>query len=253
MRIQIASDLHLEFFSFKPYQGKPTIEPAPGADLLVLAGDIARDSAALEIFKDWPVPVLYVAGNHEFYKRNHEKLRPQLLEQGTGRVRYLEQDALEINGVRFLGCTLWTDYLLSGDQPGAMLEARNSLNDHKMIRYGNEPFTPSKALALHQASRRWLEEQLAIPYTGKTVVITHHCPSEKSVAEKYLGDPLNAAFASNLDYMVEQADLWIHGHTHCSFDYQLGKCRVVCNPRGYPLSGGGFENPGFLPDLVVEP
>jgi calcineurin-like phosphoesterase family protein len=98
------------------------------------------------------------------------------------------------------------------------------------------------ALSDHEQSRRWIEDQLALPYAGKTVVVTHHGPSARSIHPRYLGEPVNAAFVSELDGLVEKADLWLHGHVHDSFDYMVGDCRVVANPRGYPRNRSSVEN-----------
>ena len=137
-----------------------------------------------------------------------------------------------------------------------MREAKHSLIDHECIRCAPESrFTPPQAQALHREAVAWLASKLAKPHDGKTVVVTHHLPSMQSVAERFKASPLSAAFASNLDHLVERADLWIHGHTHDNFDYRLGKCRVVCNPRGYVrerYERTEVENKTFKPELVVE-
>lgn len=172
----------------------------------------------------------------------------------------LDDESVEFNDpvtgepVRFLGATLWTDYKLFGDDAMvfAMKNAERWLDDHRVIRcLPHDRFPAAEAARLHRESVSWLAAELAKPYKGKTVVITHHLPSGLSVAPRFKAEPLSAGFASHLDHLVEKADLWIHGHTHDNFDYQLGKCRVVCNPRGY-ISGRGIENPSFVPDRVLE-
>jgi hypothetical protein len=117
---------------------------------------------------------------------------------------------------------------------------------------GERLLTPSDTVAIHRASRAWLARELAQPFAGPRVVVTHHLPSWRSVAPRFLRAPSNAAFASDLDALFDPVTLWIHGHTHHSFDYLAGRTRVVANPRGYLLKDGGFENPGFQPDLIVE-
>jgi Icc-related predicted phosphoesterase len=142
-----------------------------------------------------------------------------------------------------------------------MDRAAQSLNDHRLIRTAlGAPFTPRDALREHVVSRKWLERELEKPFSGRTVVLTHHAPHEFSVHPRYRGDLLNAAFASHLPHMVERADLWVHGHTHDGFDYTVGRCRVVANPLGYPrnLSSASsvaevaFENKDFKPNLIVD-
>jgi predicted phosphodiesterase len=262
MKIQIASDLHLEFLSrFPRYR---VIEPAD-ADVLVIAGDIHNGAKALRAFEGWPVPVIYVHGNHEMYDQHYQTMLLEL--RGTAAalgIHFLENDELILDGVRFLGCCLWTDYELYGTMYASMLEAERNLADHRAIRFADRLFIPPDALSIHMDSRHWLSHKLQEDFPGKTVVVTHHGPHEKSVHPKYTVDPitrlLNAAFVSDLTPELEDADLWIHGHTHDSFDYEVEGCRVIANPRGYPMNRPSakliaeltFENKSFDPRLVVE-
>ena len=123
------------------------------------------------------------------------------------------------------------------------------LNDHRCIKLRDGTFRPKDALARHIAGKAWLEGMFAKPHDGPTVVVTHHCVSRRSVHDRWRNDVISAAFSSNLDALVgsSNADLWVHGHTHDSFDYRIGRTRVVCNPRGY-----GSENQFFDPKLIVE-
>ncbi len=262
MRIQLASDLHLEHLQ-SYFPGERLISPAPEADVLVLAGDIAQGTLAIELFKDWPVPVLYLAGNHEFYGADLGQVRRDLkLATIDGTMHYLDNSSCYVNGVRFLGTTLWTDYLLfpQWSQAQAMQAAQDVLRDHQLIHCGKQLFTPEAALAEHRISRQWLEQQLATPYAGKTVVITHHAPHPLSIHPRHANDPVTAAFVSDLGPLVAKADCWLHGHVHDSFDYSVGKCRVASNPRGYALnkrSAAGsaqllFENPKFHPACIID-
>lgn len=249
MKIQIASDLHLTLLEerFPDYR---VVEPAE-ADVLVLAGDIHRGAGAIETFADWPVPVVYVHGNHEFYHGDYPALLDDMRSASAGgNVHFLEQDEFLLHGVRFLGCCLWTDYLLfPGQQEEAMSTAEQLLRDHRVIRVPGGLFTPQDALAAHQQSRAWLDRKLNESFDGITVVVTHHGPHPKSVHPRYAGMFLNAAFVSELTPMLAKADLWIHGHVHDSFDYQVMGTRVVANPRGYAMNRLAAETPD---DIVWE-
>lgn len=264
MKIHILSDLHLEF-------GKSFDAPSTDADVIVLAGDIHFHTHGL----DWAVTqpafdgktVIYVLGNNEFYNSELAAMRAEILQTAQGlralghRIYVLDCDSKEIAGVRFLGATLWTDFLLFGSVSKfqAMREALR-MNDHRLISYASgrghldrhsqrsSPFLPEHAERFHVQARAWLADQLTQPFDGKTVVVTHHLPSRRSVPARFEHNLLSAAFASDLDLLAEQADLWIHGHTHDASDYRLGKCRIVCNPRGYP----GEPYKGFQADIVVE-
>ncbi|UJW79421.1 metallophosphoesterase [Hydrogenophaga sp. SL48] len=264
MRIQLTSDVHLEHLE-NWFPGARTISPAYGADVLVLAGDVGRGANALRLFRDWPVPVLYVAGNHEAYGSTWEATVAALREtaQNTS-VRFLEREAVDFGGVRFLGCTLWTDYRLRSNrtQRQLMANAELRISDHRQIRTeSGSYFSAADALREHETSRAWLAAELARPYDGITVVITHHGPHPLSVHPRYVGDPTNAAFVSNLTDLLQQGpSLWLHGHVHDSFDYTVGCCRVVANPRGYPRNASScdlekdliFENPSYQCALVLE-
>lgn len=262
MKLQIASDLHLEFLQ-RLFPGEKLIRPNESADILVLAGDIGNGAQAIELFKDWPVPVLYVAGNHEFYGAEIRQVHADLSAAALGTsVTFLDNDAIDFGGVRFLGTTLWTDYRLelNRTQRQLMENAELRIRDHFTIKCGGGPFTAARALAEHVLSRAWLSRELAKSYDSKTVVISHHGPHPLSVHPRYVGEALNAAFVSNLSELLPKADLWIHGHVHDSFDYTVSGCRVIANPAGYARnrnSAGSakelvFENTAFQSACVVE-
>lgn len=246
MKLQIVSDLHCEFL-----KGGPGIDPDPSADALILAGDIDTGARALRTFHGWPVPVIYVAGNHEFYGGEIRNVQSALADASPSHISVLENNVVGAPGVRIIGCTLWTDYEYGGDLSASMLNCMRGMADHHLIRIGGRPFFPSDALALHQRSVSYLAQELVKPFDGATVVVTHHGPHRQSVSPKFTGSPINAGFVSELDDLLPMVDLWIHGHTHDSLDYRIGSCRVIANPRGYPLKTGGFENPNFNPALVV--
>jgi hypothetical protein len=247
MRLHILSDLHLEFAPWEP--------PATAADVVVMAGDVHPGKQGIRwLLQHFPhQPVLYVCGNHEFYGQKLPKLTRELkaLAQGT-QVHVLENEGLELGGVRFLGTTLWTDFALHGDRAQAESAAATGMNDFRRIR--TEPtyrkFRPVDARLLHLQSLAWLKAQTQAAVGRKTVVITHHAPSPQSLAGAAADDPLSPCYASNLEpYLAEcGAALWIHGHFHRRSDYCVGATRLVANPRGYPDQRGT----GFDPALTIE-
>ncbi len=246
MNLHILNDLHIEFEDFVP--------PATKADVVVLAGDIGVGMEGLRWaqarFPD--KPVIYVPGNHEFYQHDITLIH-QLKAEAPDNIHVLDDDQVVINGVRFLGSTLWTDFALFGeaDKFFAMQTARQQMMDFSIIQNHDQRFTPEDAIKLHEASRDWLAIMLADVFDGKTVVVTHHAPSSRSVHPRYTSNLLTPAFASNLDNLMNgsRAELWIHGHMHESFDYEIYGARVICNPRGYSPEA---LNPDFRPDRIVE-
>jgi predicted phosphodiesterase len=251
MKIQIASDLHLDLLE-RQFPGYRAIEPTD-ADVLVLAGDIHRQAKAVAMFRDWPVPVIYVHGNHEAYRSDFAQVIPEIRASAQiANVNYLENGELILDGVRFLGCCLWTDYCLHGEdrQHEAMQAALRCMHDHEAIFNGEgKYFTPQDALQMHAASRAWLSGKLDEAFDGPTVVVTHHAPHAHSIHPRYAGDIVNAAFVSDLTPLLDKADLWIHGHVHDSFDYQVNRTRVIANPRGYAKNRLKAATPG---DIVWE-
>ncbi len=250
MKLQIMSDLHLAF-------GEPTI-PSTDADLIVLAGDIGRPRESIRWAYGLGKPVLYVPGNHEFYGGVIGQVISELkgLASGTG-IRILDDDETIIGGVRFLGCTLWTDLSLFGDGPERELAVRaawQNMRDFTLIRtQGKKLFSPDDMAERFRQHLAWLENRLDEPSSLPTVVITHHAPSRRSIHPSLSGAPINAAYIVDLERLFgsERVRLWIHGHTHFSFDYTLKGTRVVCNPRGYALNGIE-QNRTFNASLVIE-
>lgn len=263
MRIHIASDLHLEHLEwrFPDYRG---VVPAD-ADVLVLAGDIANGARALQLFGDWPYPVIYVPGNHEYYGSSLAKVQSELAEMAAAfpNVTLLAPGTTESHGVRFIGCTLWTDYGLFGESSRelAMTACAATLPDHRVIRVeGDTPFTPAIARELHLQQREWLRARLDEPFDGQTVVVTHHAPARESLHQRFAKDLVSAAFISDLSDLLGSARLHIHGHTHDSFDYEIRGTRVIANPMGY-CKGAKLaaapdelqrENPDFNAQRVIE-
>ncbi len=247
MRLHILSDLHLEFAPLEPGD--------VSADVVVLAGDIhLRTDGVAWAMSGFRQPVLYVPGNHEYYGGHFKNTLAKMKQRAAGtNVHVLDGEQLVIDGVRFLAATLWTDFSVTGNAVLAAMEARQRMNDFRRIRAGSfRRLRPSDVQRDHRAAASFLRETLAEPFDGKTVVVTHHAPSTRSIAERFREDTshLNAAYVNQLEALLgPPVSLWVHGHTHTSFDYDLLGTRVVCNPRGYiPYE----PNPGFEPARVVE-
>jgi hypothetical protein len=251
LKLHLLSDLHLSQAGFTA--------PATDADMIVLAGDIARPPEAIAWARALGKPVLYVPGNHEFYGGSLPGTLAQLrmLCEGT-QVRLLHDTEVVLDGVRFLGTPLWTDFLLFGSGAGrdaAVEAAGRFMRDFQRIRLAeDEPalFTPADCAAQFQRHAAWLQQRLAQPFAGATVVITHHSPSPRSIHPRFEGSPINACFVSRAEHLLggDKVALWLHGHTHDSFDYVEAGTRVVCNPRGYRRNDID-ENPRFDPGLVL--
>ena len=247
MRIRLLSDLHLEYCAWIP--------PPLNTDLVVLAGDIHNGLLGIRwAAEHFTVPVIYVPGNHEYDGHDLIKLRQSWrAPTWPSHIHVLDDRAVEIDGVRFVGSTLWTDFNLYGDQITAMDAAARMMSDYARIRCGPAQLTPGQTLNLHEQSRAWLEDTLASPFAGKTVVVSHHCCHPDSIDAKYANSPANPGFASDLTALLERHTIaaWCHGHTHISLDHRVGATRIVCNPRGYTKPNRP-ENNGFQADLVIE-
>lgn len=255
MKLQILSDLHLETEAFTP-------EPAPGAELLVLAGDIDSTWAGLSLFKDWPVPVLYVPGNHEFDQRDiHEALaalRQRCTELG---LHMLERESCVIQGrdgrrIRFVGTVRWSDFDLFGEAQRAKSQraAGYFVKVMRATRHG-QPFDPAAVREEALACRAWLADTLALRPTPEahwdaTVAITHFGPSLRSADPRYGRQPGTASFCNADDALLPLADLWVHGHLHCRHDYTVahdhGITRVISNARGHGYKGESTGYDGLL-------
>jgi hypothetical protein len=245
MKLQLLSDLHLETEVFDP-------QPAPGAELLVLAGDIDSSWAAFERFAHWPVPVLFVAGNHEFDGRELDAAWPGL--RATARRlgwTLLERECTVLTDrqgrrVRFVGTIRWSDFNLFGAsrQESAMRAAAYFMKLMQSTRRG-QAFDAAGVREEALACRAWLADELRQPAQGrwdKTVVVTHFAPSLRSADLRYGSQPGTASFCNADDDLLAHADLWLHGHLHCRHDYLVERAhgpptRVVCQARGLQSKG----------------
>ena len=263
MLIQLLSDLHNEFLrngrSSTGHQWAGSI-PVTDADVIVLAGDIDTGVSGI----DWAIdesqrlgkPVIYVFGNHEFYHQEYFRLLAEAagLCKNTN-VKLLSEGTFEINKVRFIGATLWTDYEIgSGSQEEAMYCASQRLADHRLISYKTastyENFTPQQALLIHKQELSWIEKQLELPFDGKTIVVTHHGPHLVCQHPAFSINELSAAFYSDLAWLVAKnnIDVWMYGHSHANLDVMINDTRIISNQAGYP----GENVRGFDVNLLIE-
>lgn len=260
MRLLVLSDLHLEF---GPYSIPDDIGEF---DAAVFAGDIARPVTTaiewIELQRRGPLrgrPAIFVPGNHEFYRAELTSAldagRAMAAQYG---IHLLAPGCVVVDGVRFVGGTLWTDFNLFGNPSAAQLAARHGMNDHKLIHIvengARKLFSPAAAAAQHRRDLALITGHLAEPFMGPTVVVTHHAPHPASIQPQFREDVLAPAFASDLSAVIErfQPELWIHGHDHGSHDYRVGRTRILSNQAGYPRWRGDRENPSFDPRMVVE-
>jgi Icc-related predicted phosphoesterase len=249
VRLHVLSDLHLEHAPFQV--------PEVDADVVVLAGDVAPGTAGVEWMRRQldGRPIIYVAGNHEYYGHDLPGLTPRLRDAAVGSaIHVLENDEVVIDGVRFLGCSLWSDFDFAGalNRANTMHVCERLVNDYKQIRASDpdRPLRPQDTRDLHVASRAWLAASLAVPHDGPTVVVTHHAPLVRQRPENPVLAAVGGAFASDLSELMDGAvpALWIFGHIHRCIDTDVTGTRVLSNQRGYPHEPVA----DFDPALVVE-
>lgn len=247
MKIQILSDLHLEF----GYQSFDFTD----SDILILAGDIHTGTKGVEWIRDKVknIPVIYVMGNHEYYNYSYPRLLNKCRETAKhSNIHLLENESVTINNITFHGATMWTDFELFDNSDIAQFECERNMNDYHLIRLDSNysKLRAEKTRQIHFETKEWLMNSLKESKSDKNVVITHHAPSIKSVAPRYKESLLTTGFASNLEDLIikYQPDLWIHGHVHDAVDYLIDETRVVCNSGGYAHE---IDN-GFIEQLILD-
>lgn len=249
---KLMSDLHLEFYNDNVW--KPTISDQDKDTVLLLAGDIGVGLSA----RGWITEmcgrykyVLYILGNHEFYKNEFYRIQESWgnLADMPDNFRFLNNSVAYIDDIRVLGTTLWTAI----QNPHNRWFIQQGMNDFRTIKINDNGnwrrLNTHDTDRAHEAALYFLAEELRKPWPGKTIVMTHHLPHPKCVAERFKDSPYNEAFVTDLQYYFDKFDIdfWLHGHTHDSVDTHVGKTRILCNPRGYH----GYEiNPDFNEDLT---
>lgn len=247
MKIQIISDLHQEFgFTDLSFDK---------ADVVVLAGDVNLGTKGIEWIKTKipDKPVIYVLGNHEYYKGSYPKTLNKIKEAAKdSNVCVLEDSFVDIEDLRFHGATLWTDFSIFGSAMAYGSLCQTQMNDYKLIRR-DPSYSKMRSIdtfKIHQFSRQWLKESLENSKGMKNIVVTHHAPSLKSVPEHFKNDPVTSAYASNLEDFIEQHQplYWIHGHIHTPARYKIGETEIICNPHGYITE----KYNGYDKELIIE-
>jgi predicted phosphodiesterase len=247
MKLHILSDLHIEF--------EPFAWPETDADLVILAGDIHVGEKGLQWILEniQEKKVIYVLGNHEYYGKAIPKHTEKLKKLAAGtNVSILENEKIILDGIVFLGCTLWTDLQMFGNRDAVRYEVESRMTDYKKIRQGPKyrKLQSIDTMNLFSRSVVWLTAELANHRHDKVMVVTHHAPSAQSIPEIHKQEIISAAYASNLEGFIKMNNiaLWVHGHMHVNRDYMIRNTRVLCNAKGYPDERNIYFDPG----LVVE-
>jgi len=250
MKIQVLSDIHVEFRADKPFQIPPS-----DAHVIVLAGDIGEGLQGITWAADQSQrvgkQVVYVPGNHEYYNqditRHDDAMRKHADALG---VAFLNEDVFDYGGVRFVGATLWTSFKneCGKDDWFAMDQARRGLADYHLIRRGSTGLHPRHTQVLHASASQFIEKALDASSPDRTVVVTHHAPSHRCTNPDFPFGTMTRAFSSSLDNLLGKSAAWTYGHTHACFYETINGTQVISNQLGYP----GERNHGFDPNKVIE-
>lgn len=251
-RIEISSDLGFDADSV--ITGGFMIDAAD-ADVIILAGDIDKGTSGVE----WAIvesiaenkPVIYVPGNHEYYGHTPDIVdeMKHLAAKHEAPVYVLDCDMVEIGGVRILGATLWSSLTAGGDDEFTRHAIQSLIMDYRAIHnHHGGAITIDDTLTWHRDAVAWLKYCIARPFGGKTLVVTHHSPSLRSVHPAFGLNATSGAFMSDLEELTAGVDIWIHGHTHSCLDTILPTgCRLFSNQLGYPHE----RTPGRMPHRII--
>lgn len=256
MKIKVFSDLHLEFRGYL-FDHIHMEHPDDKDTTLILSGDISTGTTAKPFVEEMCKHfkhVLMTCGNHEFYYNDFEKViadwQQYEISEAPRNFHFLYNDWRILDGVRFLGGTMWTSF--NDGDPISMGAAHRMMNDYAEIRSKGERITPHFVLREHDRFMEFLIKKFDEPFEGKTVVMTHHSPGNELKRRGRRGDRIGACYFADIEEVIGYHDcvaLWSHGHTHQNWDYMINNTRVVCNPYGY---WGEATNPGFDREMIIE-
>ena len=252
MKIQYASDLHLEMAANRRYMLNIPFEVT--GDVLVLAGEVGYlcdKTMPCPKFWEWASAnyreVLIVPGNHEYF---HDY---DLLKHGDSwsreiqsNVHYYQNQVVHIDNVDFILSTLW-----SRIDPEAESIIHRGMPDFRQILYNGRRFTPADFNAEHEKCLDFIKRSVAESTAERIVVVTHHLPSMAVVAPEHKGSLFNSAFATELGNFIADSriDAWIFGHSHANEEAIIGNTRLVCNQLGYVYYNehlSGFDGKRFI-------
>lgn len=250
MKLKILSDLHTEGYNF--------IYERLDEDVLILAGDIGVGSKCIDWIKNLPkdLPIIFIPGNHEYYKYNFVEMNELFYKKFKNtNVHFLYNSEIIIDDVKFIGGPMWSNFELYGVTESYFAEKSSAIGimDFHLIKtygkfYEERPWTTLDCKEEFNKFDKFVKFALKQPFEGKIVVISHFCPSRHSVHPRFQFSSITPLFASDCEHLMGKANLWVHGHTHDSYDYNIEGTRIVCNPKGY----GNENRNGFNPTLIVE-
>ncbi|WP_341939655.1 metallophosphoesterase [Marinimicrobium sp. C2-29] len=256
MKLAVASDIHLEFSST---DRSSALSFPTDVDVIVLAGDIGVGKQSLDIVFDLSLKfpstsIVWIAGNHEYYQRNIDQQTDEYRSafESHERIHFLENESIVIDSVKFVGCTLWTDFSILGESERSMFVADRGINDFRLISTKqNDRFTPKDSANRFRRSVSYLEAELSKSDAEKTVVVSHFPPGLKTHNKNYALDDMASYFQANVDHIIHQHQpaLWIYGHNHYSDDLRIGSTRLVSNQLGYPSEQGHI--PAYSPSMII--
>ncbi len=258
MKIQIFSDIHLEFGRSMPELDYHIEIPDMEADLVVAAGDIGTGTMGATWLRNrFPKSqVVYVMGNHEYYGGRIPGAKEKIMRclKMHNNIHVLDDEILTIKDWKLFACTLWTDFNLNGNPEQAMSHSRSIMNDYRSIEYEDRKLEPLDTMTLHYRSRKKIESFLQENDPSQSIIITHHSPCYQSIEGSRINAIERSSYTSDMIRLIEeyQPAYWIHGHIHRTMEYNVGKTKIIQNGLGYPETSSPACNPDFDPECVIE-